>query len=87
MFITKLFIKSNKQSFPFIEREREILVLQDNLKKSLAKNRQFVKELQELKLCEVELSRTSIQQKEEEKKLEKTICTLYQVPFACGSST
>uniref|UniRef100_A0A1B6G9S7 HMG box domain-containing protein n=1 Tax=Cuerna arida TaxID=1464854 RepID=A0A1B6G9S7_9HEMI len=63
-----------------LEREREMKILQERQKILMVKNKQILKELQELKQAQVKLQKLSCRQKEDQNKLEKVICDLWDVP-------
>ncbi|XP_046661970.1 uncharacterized protein LOC124355079 [Homalodisca vitripennis] len=63
-----------------LEREREMKILQERQKILMVRNKQILKELQELKQAQVKLQKLSCRQKEDQNKLEKVICDLWDVP-------
>lgn len=66
--------------FYILEREREIKTLQERLKVLVVRNKNILKELQELKQSQVIMQKLAVLQKEEQCQIEKTTCDLWDVP-------
>lgn len=66
--------------FFILEREREIKTLQERLKVLVVRNKNILKELQELKQSQVIMQKLAVHQKEEQCQIEKTTCDLWDVP-------